>query len=334
MLAARLPEPTHTGDSVDDGDEPGYLNTLRVGLAEAAARPGVRAAVLAVALVGGFDAVEEYFPLITEDSGIPTAAVPLAMLPIGLAGALGAALGGHAARWYPVRIAALFAAGSALLGVAGLAGHPAGLAAVVLFYGGYGAVHVVVDARLQDRIASRSRATVTSVAGLGIEVATFGIYAAWAIGEVTAVAALGVALAALPACCGSRPQPSARVAGRARARYPRHRSPGQRPRYLIRRPDQPSRLDDLRRRRHVGQQVGRPRSARRVAVAPRSVLGRPGRPYIRRAHRGRVAKAIVATVEKTSLRVVVAAAPVGANMPPTPRRASSVSLSSGRTRSR
>ncbi len=310
MLAARLPEPTHTGDSVDDGDEPGYLNTLRVGLVEAAARPGVRAAVLAVALVGGFDAVEEYFPLITEDSGVPTAAVPLAMLPIGLAGALGAALGGHAARWSPVRMAALFAAGSALLGVAGLAGHPAGLAAVVLFYGGYGAAHVVVDARLQDRIDSRSRATVTSVAGLGIEVATFGIYAAWAIGEVTAVAALGVALAAvLPALlragrCDSPTGPA--VAPRRSPAAPARRATG--------------------------------RSARAARAGsrwhPRSVLGRPGRPYIRRAQRGRVANASVATVEKTSLRVVVAAAPVGANMPPTPRRASSVSLSSGRTRSR
>lgn len=89
-VAARLPEPARGDDEPDD--ELGYLATLRAGVAEAAARPGVRAAVLAAALVGGFDALEEYFPLITEGRGIPTVAVPAAMLPIGLAGALGAAL--------------------------------------------------------------------------------------------------------------------------------------------------------------------------------------------------------------------------------------------------
>jgi MFS family permease len=209
-LAARLPESRPTGDPDPDpngdpggdpdatgagGAEPGYLQTLRIGVAEAAARPGVRAAVLAAALVGGFDALEEYFPLITEGRGVPIVAVPLAMLPIGLAGAAGAALGGHADRLRPGLLAALLGAGMLLLGAGGLIDQPAGLAAVVLFYGCYRAVLVVVDARLQQRIESRSRATVTSVASLCVEVATFGIYAAWAVGEIGLVAAVGVLLA-------------------------------------------------------------------------------------------------------------------------------------------
>jgi MFS family permease len=195
VLATRLPEPARTGD--DPADELGYLATLRAGVTEASARPGVRAALLAAALVGGFDALEEYFPLITEGLGVPTVAVPLAMLPISVAGALGAALGGPANRLRAGALAALLGAGMLLLGAAGSIGHPAGLAAVVLFYGSYQATLVVVDARLQHRIASRSRATVTSVAGLGVEVTTFGIYAAWAFGEITAVAAVGVLLAAV-----------------------------------------------------------------------------------------------------------------------------------------
>jgi hypothetical protein len=77
--------------------------------------------------------------------------------------------------------------------------HPAGVAAVAAFYGGYRAVLVVVDARLQERIASRSRATVTSVAGLGTELATFGVYAAWAAGGAPLLAAAGLLIAvALP----------------------------------------------------------------------------------------------------------------------------------------
>jgi hypothetical protein len=119
------------------------------------------------------------------------------MLPIALVGALGAALGGHADRLRPVALAALLGVGMALLEVADLLDRPGGLAAVVLSYGTYRAVLVVVDARLQQRIASRSRATVTSVAGLLVDVVSFGIYAAWALGELPAVAAVGAVIALL-----------------------------------------------------------------------------------------------------------------------------------------
>jgi MFS family permease len=196
-LALRLPELPPVTDGPDDDVDLGYLATLRVGMAEAAATTGVRATVLAAALVGALDTLEEYFPLITEESGVPVVWVPLAMLPIGLLGALGAALGGHADRLRPVALAALLGVGMALLEVADLLEHPGGLAAVVLSYGTYRAVLVVVDARLQRRIASRSRATVTSVAGLLVDVVSFGIYAAWALGELPAVAAAGAVIALL-----------------------------------------------------------------------------------------------------------------------------------------
>jgi hypothetical protein len=73
------------------------------------------------------------------------------------------------------------------------------VAAVAVFYGAFRCVLVVVDARLQERIDSRSRATVTSVAGVGTDVFTFGLYGAWAIGAAPLVAVLGVLVAgALP----------------------------------------------------------------------------------------------------------------------------------------
>ena len=73
--AARLPEPAAATTS-DDEEELGYLATLRAGLAEAAARPGVRGALLAAALLGSFDALEEYFPLILGGWGVPDGADP------------------------------------------------------------------------------------------------------------------------------------------------------------------------------------------------------------------------------------------------------------------
>jgi MFS family permease len=199
LVATRLPEPPRDAgdDDGDDGDDDGYLATLRAGLVEAAHRPGVFGVLLAAAVLGGFDAVEEYFPLVLAGWGLPTVIIPVADLPIVLAGMAGAALAGAVSRLGPWALGAVLGFAMLLFGGAGLAGHPAGLAAVALFYGGYRAVLVVVDARLQDRIESRSRATVTSVASVGAEVAAFGIYAAWALGEVPLVAVLGLVVAAV-----------------------------------------------------------------------------------------------------------------------------------------
>jgi MFS family permease len=194
-MASRLPEPPRGSGTDEDEDDLSYLATLRAGLVVAANRPGVRAVVVAAALLGAFDAVEEYFPLIVVGWGVPTAFVPVADLPIVLAGVVGAALAGRAGRLGSVSLAVVLGAAMFLFGAAGLADHPAGIAAVAVFYGAYRCVLVVVDARLQERIESRSRATVTSVAGIGTDIATFGVYAAWALGAIPLVAALGVLIA-------------------------------------------------------------------------------------------------------------------------------------------
>jgi MFS family permease len=196
VLAARIPEPPRVPDEDEDDDELGYLATLRSGVAEAAAKPGVAGVLVAAMALGAFDAVEEYFPLMVAGWGVPVAWVPLADLPIVLAGVAGAALAGRAARLPTPLLAGLLAAAMVLFGAAGWIGTPVGVAAVALCYGVYRSALVVVDARLQDRIDSRSRATVTSVAGLGTDVLSFAVYAAWALGEVPGVAVYGV-LAAL-----------------------------------------------------------------------------------------------------------------------------------------
>jgi hypothetical protein len=196
-LAAAFPAPGGPASVAPDiaGAEESYLATLRAGLAEAAARPAVRRAVLAVALLGGIDALEEYFTLLARDWGIPTTLVPLATLGIPLAGAAGAALagwGGRLDRWV---LAGLLGSAAGALGAAGVLGRPAGLALVALFYFGYRLVSVRAETGLQDRIAGTARATVTSVASLGTEVAAFGLYAAWTLGGVRLVAGLVAALA-------------------------------------------------------------------------------------------------------------------------------------------
>ncbi|MFD1504747.1 MFS transporter [Georgenia yuyongxinii] len=194
-LAACFPEAplSSSAREADDGDvrrTPSYLAGVLVELRTTAALPGVAGAVLAVALVTALDTAEEYFGLLAMNWGVPTAAVPLAIVAIPLAGAVGASMGGAAARLRPGSLAALLGAAALLLGAAAFVARPVGLVAVAACYGLGQLVQVVVDARLQRRIPSNQRATVTSAAGLGGELAAFAVYAAWAVGQASAIAAL------------------------------------------------------------------------------------------------------------------------------------------------
>jgi len=89
----------HPGsETVDGSGEPdfGYVATLRAGLREAATMPGLRMAVVMVALIGGFDAVDEYFPVMARGWGVSTAATPIVLAVISLAGAVAVAMAGRA----------------------------------------------------------------------------------------------------------------------------------------------------------------------------------------------------------------------------------------------
>ncbi|WP_436498052.1 MFS transporter [Actinokineospora sp. HUAS TT18] len=190
-VAWLFPEPPRE----EDGDL-GYVDLLRAGVREAARSVHVRHAVIVVALLGGLDAFEEYFPLMAQDWGVPSGWVPVAMAAIPLAGAAGASLGGFANRLTTVTLALVLGAAVLVLVFSGVLRAPVGLVAVAVFYGLYRLVLVVGEARLQDTIEGPARATVTSVAEIGVEVSAVALYGAWAVGEVFGVAAL-VAFVAL-----------------------------------------------------------------------------------------------------------------------------------------
>jgi MFS family permease len=206
-LALRFPEAPRT--EADGEDE-----TLREGVVESLRSPSLRVLVLSVALIGGLDAIEEYFPVLAGDWGVPTTAVPFAVLVIALAGAAGAALGGRADRLRGGTLLALLVAAAGCLALAAVWARPAALVAVAVFYALYLAVLVVAEARLQDGIASTHRATITSVAGLGIEVASLLVFAAWALGGPIAVALLVLAVVPVVRAGLRTREPSAPAAGR------------------------------------------------------------------------------------------------------------------------
>ena len=209
-LAARLPErssrdPEHSGPHDADGDvdpELGYLATLRAGVAEVATARGVRSAVLVLALVGGIDAIDEYFPILARDWGVSTVMTPMSLAVISLVGAAGATLAGRAQTWSSWWLgSALGGAGLTLL--LGGTKFPIGLLAVAAFYGAFRLVTVVLETRLQARITGPSRATVGSVASMGIELSALALFAGWAGGGLLAVAGIVVIAAAAVALDGA-----------------------------------------------------------------------------------------------------------------------------------
>ncbi len=193
-LATRLPEAPRA-PVAGDADEPGFLRTLRTGVGETVGSAPVRAAALAVAVFSGFDAIEEYLPLLASRWGVSTAAVPAALLAIPLSGALGALVAGRVLGVRGRTLTAALLAGAGALAAALLLARPAGLAGVTLFYGVQRLVMVVADARLQERIDGGSRATVTSVASLGSEFVAIALFGAWALGGLGLVVVLAVACA-------------------------------------------------------------------------------------------------------------------------------------------
>ncbi|MGH9190415.1 MAG: MFS transporter [Acidimicrobiales bacterium] len=200
-VATRLPDPrreppkanTHSGE---DGTEPDYFTILRAGVAEVARRPAVRGAVVAVALLGGLDGLEEYFPLLAHDWGVATSMVPLAVLGIPLAGAAGASLGGSASRLRPRTLAMALTGAVAVFSAAGMLRRPVGMVGIAVAYGLYRLVLVVIDTRLQQQIEGRARATVTSVASFGTDLSAIALYAAWAMGQPLLVGVIALAVAA------------------------------------------------------------------------------------------------------------------------------------------
>jgi hypothetical protein len=161
-----------------------YLAMLRAGLGEAATSPAVRKAVLLVALLGGFLAFDEYFPLLARGVGASNTLVPLLIAGTVAAQAIGGALAGPAYR-LPASVFAIgLGATAGLIAWGSLSGTAAGFVPIALGYGVMQLVIVVADARLQDTIEGPARATVTSVSGFFAEVFAVAVYAGFALGAV------------------------------------------------------------------------------------------------------------------------------------------------------
>lgn len=194
LVAASLPEATRvaSADETDPEEKDGgwrgaldrYAAMLRAGLQEASTSRVVRRAVGLVALLGGFLAFDEYFPLLARGVGATTTLVPLLIAGTVAAQAIGGALAGPAYRLPASVFAVGLGATAGLISWGSLSGTAAGFVPIAVGYGVMQLVIVVADARLQDAIEGPARATVTSVSGFFAEVFAVSVYAGFALGAV------------------------------------------------------------------------------------------------------------------------------------------------------
>ncbi|MFD6904888.1 MFS transporter [Streptomyces sp. NPDC058726] len=176
-VALRFPEHRSPAAGHDS-----WAGALRAGLAEARADRSVRGALLLVPAVGAvWGALDEYTPLLVRGTGVADGTVPYLLLLIWAGATAGSLLAGEGDRLGTRGLAALLAGAGIALAAGAIDGSPRGLVLVALAFGGFQAATVLADARLQRRIQGSGRATLTSVAGLGTELATVAVYGGYAL---------------------------------------------------------------------------------------------------------------------------------------------------------
>ncbi|MFW0792381.1 MFS transporter [Gordonia sp. CPCC 205515] len=188
MLPERRPAPSAGVDDEDGQPIAERLSAsaiLRDALRQLSMQPAVRRCLFLLIVLTWVAALDEYLPLLADEiwpGSAPGVALLMVLIAIGdVAGGLAAART-SGIDWRPKRFAIwLGVAALALVVGAGWA-HPAGMVLVAFAFGVFGWSLVQADAMLAHRVSSASRATITSIAGVGEETVAIAAFAGWALG--------------------------------------------------------------------------------------------------------------------------------------------------------
>ncbi|MEM8904375.1 MAG: MFS transporter [Actinomycetota bacterium] len=187
----RLPEPSAPGEEAGDADAEAagfgrWWATLRGGLAEACSSPRLGRLLAFGALLEGLFVFDEYVPVLARERSVDDAIVPLFVLAVWG----GLLLGGEVAARRPAlsgrTLGLTMATGAVAIGAGLVVREPW---ALLLFGVGYATLEttwVLSDARLQERISHRRRATVTSVRSFSaslVEAVVFSVIGLLAVGD-------------------------------------------------------------------------------------------------------------------------------------------------------
>jgi len=167
-----------TGDDGGGEAEAGYFDLLRSGIREAWTHPAVRRLVIVLALVDGITAVDEYVPLLARSAAVPETWIPVVLAGLPLAAAAGNALAGVARRARPAAVGVPLALVTGVLIATAVAGSPALLPVMGLWWLLVNLATILAGAELQGAVTGPARATVTSVAALGAELAAISMFLA------------------------------------------------------------------------------------------------------------------------------------------------------------
>ena len=169
-LVLRLPNVDHSDDGDEDESGAGavaeWWSTLRAGTREAFSSVPIIRLVLLGMFIEGLFIVDEYVPLIARFQGASDTVVPILVFAVWLGLLAGGEVVARRPSAQPRWLGGALVVGAAAM-LAGVAGSNYWfLALVAVGYGAMEALLVVADARLQERISSDHRATVTSVRSL------------------------------------------------------------------------------------------------------------------------------------------------------------------------
>ncbi|NUQ98088.1 MAG: MFS transporter [Streptomyces sp.] len=193
--ATRFPEDR----AVPEADAEAWSTTLREGLTAVRRDRSLHGALLLVPAVGAvWEALDEYTPLLVRDTGVAETTVPYLLLLIWAGATAGGLLAGPWERMGTAGLAAVLAVAALAMAVGAAARTPGALVLLALAFGGFQLATVLADVRLQQRIDDTRRATLTSVAGLGSDLATVAAYGGYAAIETRAAHSTAFALFAAP----------------------------------------------------------------------------------------------------------------------------------------
>ncbi|MFB4320555.1 MFS transporter [Actinomadura sp. 21ATH] len=191
------PEPEPETEVEEEEEEPSLRRVVSEGWEQVRRAPGVRGALALSVVLMGVTALDEYVPYLAASTGVAAAAVPLLVLMVSAGDAAGGWMAGRGLRWLmpaPAVAGICMVAGA----LAAAAGRAEGLLLVGAAFGVLQWAMAAADARLQERISDRSRATVTSLAGWGSEVLSVAIFAGYGAGSLWAGHGALFAVAGVP----------------------------------------------------------------------------------------------------------------------------------------
>lgn len=159
-----------------------YGRTLAAGLREVRGDRKVLFTVAMVAVILSiWGSLEEFGALLAVEFGANRQLVPYLVAALTAGITVGALLAGRLERWPWRRLGLWLGAGGLALLVGALYGGIAGFVVLVAAFAVFNSAGIVCEVRLQDAIRGPARATVTSVAGLCMDLGAIPIYALYAL---------------------------------------------------------------------------------------------------------------------------------------------------------